>query len=47
MCGIHPESCLHRIYIQENSRQIRQPQIHKNPVLKEIVKEELQKLLNL
>jgi hypothetical protein len=32
--------------LEENSRPIRQPQRCMNPILKEIVKEELQKLLN-
>jgi hypothetical protein len=46
MHGIHPNTCIHHIYIEENSRPIRQPQRHMNPLLKEIVKDELQKLLN-
>lgn len=46
MCGIHPDMCIHHIYIQENVRPIRQPQRRMNLVLKDIVKDELQKLLN-
>eukprot|EP00253_Pinus_taeda_P030292 PITA_30292 len=46
MKGISPELCTHRIYIKEGSRPVCQPQIRMNPNLREIVKEELQKLLN-
>eukprot|EP00253_Pinus_taeda_P035613 PITA_35613 len=46
MKGIDPKTCIHHIYIEENSRPIRQPQRRMNPNLREIVKEELQKLLN-
>ena len=46
MKGIDPKTCIHHIYIEENSRPIRQPQRRMNPNLMEIVKEELQKLLN-
>jgi len=45
MKGIDPKTCIHRIYIEENNRPIRQPQRRMNPNLREIVKEELQKLL--
>jgi len=45
MRGIDPKTCIHHIYIKENSRPIRQPQRRMNPNIKEIVKEELQKLL--
>eukprot|EP00253_Pinus_taeda_P017439 PITA_17439 len=44
--GISPELCTHRIYIKEGSRPVCQPQRKMNPNLREIVKEELQKLLN-
>eukprot|EP00253_Pinus_taeda_P035936 PITA_35936 len=43
---IDPKTCIHHIYIEENSIPIRQPQRRMNPNLREIVKEELQKLLN-
>eukprot|EP00253_Pinus_taeda_P012294 PITA_12294 len=46
MKGIDPKTCIHHIYIKEISRPIRQPQRRMNPNLTEIVKEELQKLLN-
>ena len=46
MCGIHPDMCIHHIYTQENERRIRQPQRRMIHVLKDIVKDELQKLLN-
>jgi len=37
---------MHHIYIEENARPIQQPQKRMNPNLREIVKDELQKLLN-
>jgi hypothetical protein len=46
MKGISPDLCTHRIYIKEDRRPICQPQRRMNPNLKEILKEELQKLLN-
>jgi hypothetical protein len=46
MKGISSELCTHHIYIKEECRPIFQPQRRMNPNLKEIVKEELQKLLN-
>ena len=46
MKGIHPDTCIHHIYTQENIRPVRQPQRRMNPALKDIVKDELQKLLN-
>ena len=46
MKGINPKTCTHHIYIEENCKPIRQPQRMMNPNLREIVKEELQKLLN-
>eukprot|EP00253_Pinus_taeda_P003083 PITA_03083 len=46
MKGIDPKTCIHHIYIEENNRPIRQPQRRMNSNLREIVKEELQKLLN-
>jgi hypothetical protein len=45
MKGIHPDLCTHHIYIKEGSRPIFQPQHWMNPTLRDIVKEELQKLL--
>ena len=46
MKGISPKTCIHHMYIEENCKPIRQPQIRMNPNLREIVNEELQKLLN-
>ena len=46
MRGIHPDTCIHHIFIEENARPVRQPQRRMNPALREIVKDELQKLLN-
>jgi len=46
MKGINPKTCIHHIYIEENCRPIRQLQRRMNPNLRDIVKEELQKILN-
>eukprot|EP00253_Pinus_taeda_P022552 PITA_22552 len=46
MKGIHPSVYTHHIYITENCKPVRQPQRRMNPTLKDIVKEELQKLLD-
>jgi hypothetical protein len=46
MKGIHPDTCIHHIYTNEQIRPVRQPQRRVNPTLKNIVKEELQKLLH-
>jgi hypothetical protein len=46
MKGIHPDTCIHHIYIQKYATPVRQPQRRMNPSLREIVKVELQKLLN-
>ena len=46
MKGIHPDTCIHHIYTRDDIKPIRQPQRRMNPALKDIVKEELQKLLN-
>jgi hypothetical protein len=46
MKGINPNTFTHHIYIQENSLPIRQPHRWMNMALREIVKEELQKLLD-
>ena len=46
MKGIDPNTCSHHIYTQEGARPIRKHQRRMNPTLKDIVKEELQKLLN-
>jgi len=46
MKGIYPQLCKHHIYIEKNVRPVRQPQRRLNPHLKDIVKVELQKLLD-
>ena len=46
MKGIHPDTCIHHIYIDANISPVRKPQRRMNPALKDIVKEELQKILN-
>jgi hypothetical protein len=42
MKGIHPDTCMHHIYTNDQIRPVRQPQRRMNPALKDIVKEELQ-----
>ena len=46
MRGVHPLVCTHHIYIKEDLKLVRHPQRRMNPTLKDIVKEELQKLLD-
>ena len=46
MKGVHPSVCTHHIYIKEDCKPVRQPQRRMNPTLKDIVKEELQKMLD-
>ena len=46
MKGIHPNTHSHHIYTHEGAKPVRNPQRRMNPALKDIVKEELQKLLN-
>ena len=46
MKGISPELCTHQIYIKEGCRPVCQPKRRMNPNLREIMKQELQKLLN-
>ena len=46
MKGIHSNPCTHHIYLKYGCKPIRQLQRCMNPALKEVVKEELQKLLN-
>ena len=45
MKGVHPSVCTSHIYIKEGCKLVRQPQRMMNRTLKDIVKEELQKLL--
>ncbi len=44
--GVHPDTCIHHIYIQLEMPPVRQPQRCMNLILKDCMKEELQKLLN-
>ena len=44
MKGIHPDTCIHHIYMDSNISPVGHPQRRINPSLKDIVKEELQKL---
>ena len=46
MQGIPPNLCTHHIYIKEYFHLVRQPQRRMNPTLKNIVKDELHKLLD-
>ena len=46
MKGVHPSVCTHHIYNKEDYKPVRQPQRRMNPTLKDIVEEELQKLLD-
>ena len=43
---MHPLVCTHHIYIKEYCEPVRLPQRRMNPALKYIIKEELQKLLD-
>ena len=43
---MHPPVCRHQIYIKEGCKPVRQPQRRMKLTLKDIVKEELQKLLD-
>lgn len=46
MKGISPTMCKHHLYIKDNCRLVYHPQRRLNPTMKEIVKIELQKFLN-
>ncbi len=46
MKGVHPSVCSHHIYIKEGFKPVRKPQRRMNLALKDIVKEELQKMLD-
>ena len=45
MGGIPSTLCTHHIYIKNDSKIVRQPQCRMNPNMRDIVKEEIQKLL--
>ena len=44
--GISPLICTHRIHLEEDVKPSRQPQRRINPVVKEVVKKEVLKLLD-
>ena len=44
--GISPSLIMHQIYLKENAKTSREPQSHLNPVLKEVVRVEVMKLLD-
>jgi hypothetical protein len=44
--GTQSDTCIHHIYTQGEVTHVRKPQRRMNPTLKDIVKEEIQKLLN-
>ena len=46
MKGLDPTLCTHRIYINLDCKPVRHPQRRVNLALRDIVKNELQKLLN-
>ena len=46
MKGIHPDTYIHHIYMDPSMPPVRNSRRRMNPTLKDIVKEELQKLLN-
>ena len=43
--GISPTYCMHRILMEEDYRPVAQPQRRLNPVMKEVVRKEVLKLL--
>ena len=44
--GISPLTCIHRIHLEEDVKPSRQPQRRLNPIMKEVVKKEVLKLLD-
>ena len=44
--GINPLICTHRIHLEEDAKPFRQPQRRLNPIMKEVVKKEVLKLLD-
>ena len=43
--GISPSMCMHRILLEEDSKPVRQPQRRLNPLILDVVKKEVTKLL--
>ncbi|XP_052735569.1 uncharacterized protein LOC128197551 [Vigna angularis] len=44
--GISPTVCMHKIYLEEDFKPVRQPQRRLNPTMKEVVRKEVIKLLD-
>ena len=44
--GINPFIFTHHIYLEENAKLVRQPQIRLNPLMQDVVKNEVLKLLD-
>ncbi|XP_057740090.1 uncharacterized protein LOC130957236 [Arachis stenosperma] len=44
--GIYPRKCMHRIFLQEGARPVRQPQKRLNPTILDVVKKEVTRLLD-
>ena len=44
--GINPLICMHHIYLEENAKPIRQPQRSLNPLMQDVVRNEVLKLLD-
>ena len=44
--GISPSTCMHRILLEEEAKPVRQPQRRLNPLIMEVVKKEITKLLD-
>ena len=43
--GINPSYCMHKIHMEQDFKPVAQPQRCLNPIMKEVVKKEVQKLL--
>ena len=43
--GISPSTCMHRILLEDETKLVRQPQRRLNPVILDVVKKEVTKLL--
>jgi len=43
--GISPSTCMHRILLEDGAKPVRQPQRRLNPVILDVVKKEVTKLL--
>jgi len=45
LLGINPSICMHWILLEDDSRPVRQPQRRLNPIILDVVKKEVMKLL--